>query len=148
MSRPLSQNPILFYLGYGCSLLSIYFGINAMIRPANALSWFELHPPAATSPLDAIAPGTSTGKELYNLLMPVYGSRNVQAGLVMAVAAWCRHSTILGASIVGFAGAAVVDGWACWMGGQGEWNHWCYVPQLAVLGSLLLGIADGKRKTS
>lgn len=135
--RPLSQNPILFYLGYGTSLLAFGFGLNAFINPASALSWFELAPPS---------PDNGYGTDLYNLMMQPYGARNIHVGITMFASAWYRQSKILGAAILGFAGVAVVDGVACWQRGEGEWNHWCYAPQLVILGSLLLGVFDGKRK--
>lgn len=136
-TRPFSQNPILFYLGYGTSLLALGFGLNAFINPASALSWFELAPPS---------PDNTSATELYRLMMQPYGARNIQVGVTMLASAWYRQGKILGLSILSFAGVAIVDGVACWQRGEGEWNHWCYAPQLIILGSLLLGVLDGKKK--
>jgi hypothetical protein len=136
-SRPLSQSPILFYLGYGTSLIALGFGLNAFISPASALSWFELPPPS---------PENIAATELYQLMMQPYGARNIHVGITMFASAWYRQSKILGLAILSFAGVAIVDGVACFQRGEGEWNHWCYAPQLIILGSLLLGAFDGKKK--
>jgi hypothetical protein len=138
-ARPLSQSPILFYLGYGCAALSFGLGFNAIFNPASALSWFEMPAPS---------PSNREAHELYRLIMSPYGARNIYAGVTMLVSAYQRQGKSLGAFILAFAGVAVVDGIACWQRGQGEWNHFCYVPQLVVLSSFLLGAWDGKTKTA
>jgi hypothetical protein len=128
---------VLFYLGYGVSAISIAFGLNAFISPSSALSWFELPPPS---------PDNIAATDLYQILMQPYGVRNIHIGMTMFASAWYRQGQILGMAILGFAGVAVVDGMTCWRRGEGEWNHWCYAPQLAILGLILMGALDRKEK--
>lgn len=132
-ARPLSHHPILFWLGIAAGAIALGFGVNALIRPAHAMSFFEIDPP--TSP---------DGRDLFDLIVPVYGIRNVHLGLTILIAAYLRAHKMMGWGIFGFAACAVVDGVVCWRRGLGQGTHWGYAPQLFILGGLLMGVLDGK----
>lgn len=134
MARPLSQS--IFVLGWAALVGAIAtgFGINAVLRPVNAMTWFEIAPPPN---------GERWDEEFFQLILPVYGSRNILIGLTIILAAYNRHSQILGFLVLGFGALATVDGFACWRRGVGEWNHWGYAPQLLGLSTLVFGLWDG-----
>ncbi|KAL1954527.1 hypothetical protein VTO42DRAFT_1087 [Malbranchea cinnamomea] len=109
------------------------FGINAVVRPDNALMFFEFAPPRA--PQD---------KEMVDSLMAVYGVRDIFMGLAIYAAAWVGTRRSLGWTLIAASGVAFADGLVCWAHGKGEWNHWGYAPVIAVVGTLLLGVLDGR----
>ncbi|WVN90648.1 uncharacterized protein L203_105890 [Cryptococcus depauperatus CBS 7841] len=111
----------------------IGFGINAILRPENALSFFELDYPT-----------TRTEKSIIDSLMIVYGARDVFMGLTLYITAAYNNSRSLGWTLLAASGVAYVDGMVCWANGHGEWNHWGYAPMITVVGALLLGICDRK----
>ncbi|GAK66375.1 uncharacterized protein PAN0_012d4597 [Moesziomyces antarcticus] len=106
----------------------IGFGVNAILRPDNALTFFEFAPPLA--PAD---------KTLVKYLMTVYGVRDIFMGLAMIAAAWAREAKTLGWICVAASMVAFADGAVCWHAGKGEWGHWSYAPMLTIIGSLLIG---------
>ena len=103
------------------------FGINAILRPSHALTFFEFSPPASTA--DA---------KLVDSLMAVYGARDIFMGLAIYAAAFFGTKKSLGWTLIAASGVAVADGLVCYSHGQGEWNHWGYAPMITVVGSLLL----------
>lgn len=107
----------------------IGFGINAMARPENALSWFEWDYPAAA---DVAA------RQLVDRIMFIYGARDIFMGVALYAAAFFGSRRALGAILVACSAIAGVDGVACRMAGQGEWGHWGYAPVLTVVGALLM----------
>ncbi|KAK3392687.1 hypothetical protein B0H63DRAFT_386961 [Podospora didyma] len=103
------------------------FGINAILRPSHALTFFEFSPP--TSAADA---------KLVDSLMAVYGARDIFMGLAIYAAAFFGTKKSLGWTLIAASGVAVADGLVCYSHGQGEWNHWGYAPMITLVGSLLL----------
>ncbi|KAJ5104483.1 hypothetical protein NUU61_001830 [Penicillium alfredii] len=109
----------------------VAFGVNAVLRPDNALTFFEFEPPAA-----------ATDKNMVDSLMAVYGVRDIFMGLAIYAAAFVGTRRSLGWTLLAASAVASADGFVCWTHGQGEWNHWGYAPMVAVLGGLLLGLSD------
>lgn len=105
----------------------IAFGINAILRPSHALTFFEFAPPLA--PAD---------RKLIDYLMIVYGVRDIFMGLAMYAAAWTGEIKTLGWIDLAASAVAFADGAVCWHAGKGEWGHWSYAPLLTIVGSLLL----------
>nr|ODN85429.1 hypothetical protein L203_05045 [Cryptococcus depauperatus CBS 7841] len=132
-AAPLSQSTTLRLAGTAFGTIFIGFGINAILRPENALSFFELDYPT-----------TRTEKSIIDSLMIVYGARDVFMGLTLYITAAYNNSRSLGWTLLAASGVAYVDGMVCWANGHGEWNHWGYAPMITVVGALLLGICDRK----
>jgi hypothetical protein len=132
MTPPLSHSR--FLLAWACLIgcIAIGFGINGILRPENALTWFELYFPEKSQ----------FDEEFLNLIMPIYGARNIFIGMSIMVAAYYQHAKILGANVLGMGIIAFIDGLACYRRGTGSEHHWGYAPQLVILGFLLLGVLD------
>ncbi len=111
------------------------FGVNAILRPANALTFFELARPA--SPADA---------RVVDSLMAVYGARDIFMGLAIYSAAFFGTKESLGYTVIAASAVAVADGAICFSHGQGHWGHWSYAPILTAVGAVLLGVLDGTQK--
>lgn len=109
----------------------IGFGINGMLRPRNALEFFEFE-----------APASAADAKVIDSLMIVYGARDIFMGLAVYAAACFGDRRSLGWILISGSLVAFVDGAVCWRQGKGEWNHWGYAPMLTVVGSMLLGILD------
>ncbi|KAL0569326.1 hypothetical protein V5O48_012632 [Marasmius crinis-equi] len=107
------------------------FGINAILRPDHALTFFEFSPPAGAS-----------DKQLVNSLMFVYGVRDIFMGLACYAAAFTGNKRTLGWILLAGSGVAFADGFVCYQAGKGEWNHWGYAPMLTIVGALLIGASD------
>ena len=107
----------------------IGFGINAVLRPSNALTFFELYPPTE---------GTAE-QSLVDALLIVYGVRDVFMGLAIYATAFFGSRRALGWIVVAGSAVAFADGAVCRAyAGRGEMNHWGYAPVLTVVGTLLL----------
>ena len=131
MSRPLSQHPIVYFLGLAAGAIAVGFGINVFIRPHHAISFFEIEQPSGVD-----------GKDFFDLIIPVYGIRNIALGGTVLAAGYRKDHKLMGWNILSFAVAAVVDGIVCWRRGHGQGRHWGYAPQLAILASVLMGAFD------
>lgn len=107
------------------------FGINAMLRPEHALTFFEFEPP-------------TVDKQLVKDLMVVYGARDIFMGVAIYAAAYFAHPKALGWIMLAGSAVAFVDGAVVYASpvAQGEMNHWGYAPILGVVGAILLGIFD------
>lgn len=127
----LSQSSVLHLAATAFGTIFIGFGINAIIRPDHALTFFEFAPPVGI-----------TDHQLVDSLMAVYGIRDIFMGLAIYAATFYGTSKSLGWTLISASAVAVGDGVVCWSHGQGEWNHWGYAPMITVVGSLLLGIFD------
>ncbi|KAK8052473.1 hypothetical protein PG993_003858 [Apiospora rasikravindrae] len=104
------------------------FGINALLRPDHALTFFAFSPPVA--PAD---------RRTVDSLMYVYGARDVFMGIAICAAAAAGTKRSLALTLLAASGVALVDGAACFAAhGQGHWNHWGYAPVVTVVGVLLL----------
>ena len=109
------------------------FGINAILRPENALEFFEFRALASTA-----------DKNLIDGLMIVYGVRDIFMAVAIYSATYFGSRKSLGWILIAVSGVAFVDGFVCRIyAGNGEWNHWGYAPILTVVGSVLLGVLDG-----
>ncbi|KAK4679812.1 hypothetical protein QC764_207380 [Podospora pseudoanserina] len=127
-----SQLSALQYAAHAFATIFTGFGINAILRPQHALTFFEFAPPASAA--DA---------KMVDSLMAVYGARDIFMGVAIYAAALFGTKKSLGWTLVAASGVAVVDGIVCWSHGQGEWNHWGYAPMITAVGAVLLGILDG-----
>ena len=133
MARPLSNHPILYYLGIAAGIIGVGFGTNAFINPINAMTFFEIDRPTS-----------GDGQDFFNLMLPVYGARNIAIGSNILAAAYRKDFKLMGWNIFSFSLCAVVDGIVCWQRGHGQGGHWGYAPQLIILASLLMGVFDGR----
>ena len=112
--------------------ISVGFGINAILRPDNALEFFELK-----------APASAPDKKLVDILMMVYGVRDIFMGLAIYSAAYFGDRKALGWIVISCSAVAFADGAICLTQvGKGEWNHWSYAPIMTAVGSMLLGVLD------
>jgi len=127
----ISQSPFLHIAASAIATIFIGFGVNAILRPDNALTFFEWETPT-----------TASDKTLVGSLMTVYGVRDIFTGLAIYATAYFGNRKALGWILIAGSGVAFADGVVCWNQGKGEWNHWGYAPMLTVVGSLLLGILD------
>lgn len=111
-------------------LLPTLLGINAILRPASALSLFDFPTPSQPE-----------GQRLARSLMQIYGSRNVAVGLT-TLAIWSsgdRH--LLGLVMFALTQIAIVDGFVSRAQiGRGQWNHWVFAILGAGLGAGVLGL--------
>lgn len=131
-SSSVSQSPSLRIAASVFATIFIGFGINAILRPQQALEFFEFETPASTS-----------DKKVVDGLMIVYGVRDIFMGLAMYLAAYFGNRKSLGWILIAGSGVAFVDGAVCRThAGKGEWNHWSYAPILTAVGSVLLGVLD------
>ena len=127
-----SQSPYLHIAATVFATIFLGFGINAMLRPRNALEIFEFEAPASIA-----------DKKLVDNLMVIYGARDVFMGLAIYSAEYFGNRKTLGWILIAGSGVAFVDGAVCRAQiGRGEWNHWGYAPALAVVGSVLVGVLD------
>ncbi|EGN97306.1 hypothetical protein SERLA73DRAFT_139472 [Serpula lacrymans var. lacrymans S7.3] len=127
-----SQSPYLRFSATIFATIFLGFGINGILRPRNAIEFFEFE-----------APASAVDKKLVDNLMVLYGARDVFMGLAIYAAAYFGDRKTLGCILIAGSGVALVDGAVCKAQvGKGEWNHWNYAPVLATVGSLLLGALD------
>lgn len=125
----ISQSPFLRIAASAIATITVAFGVNAILRPDHALTFFEWE-----------APTTPSDKNLVDNLMVVYGVRDIFMGLAVYSTVYFGNRKALGWILIAGSGVAFADGLVCWNQGKGEWNHWSYAPILLVVGSLLLGI--------
>ncbi|KAJ6110053.1 hypothetical protein N7486_002288 [Penicillium sp. IBT 16267x] len=124
---PLSKSVFLKLAAFAFASTMAGFGINALVRPAHALSFFEFEPPAGTA-----------DQKMVNSLMAVYGVRDIFMGLAIHIALFLGTSKSLGWSLIIASAVAFADGAICWSHGQGQWSHWGYAPLILVVGVLIL----------
>ncbi|KAJ5198863.1 hypothetical protein N7491_000570 [Penicillium cf. griseofulvum] len=128
---PLSNSVALRLAASAIATIFVGFGVNAILRPDHALTFFEFKPP--TSVVD---------KQMVESLMAVYGVRDIFMGIAIYVASYFGTRSSLGWILLAASSVAFADGVVCWTHGLGQWNHWGYAPMVAVTGSLLLGVFD------
>ncbi|KAH1487986.1 hypothetical protein LV164_008190 [Aspergillus fumigatus] len=131
----MSQSASVSLLTTVVGFIPISFGINAILRPEHALTFFEFEPPVAPS-----------DRSLVDNLMIIYGVRDIFMGLAIYAAGFLGTRKSLGWTLIATSAVAFVDGAVCWSQGHGQWNHWGYAPVLAIIGGLLVG-SDGKNTT-
>ncbi|KAM0814725.1 hypothetical protein AB5N19_00515 [Seiridium cardinale] len=110
-------------------ILPTVLGINAVLRPASALSLVGVSQPS--QPQD---------QKLAHFLIQMYGARNIAVGL-LALLLWSRgERRTLGLGMFAMMPIALIDGFASRMQlGRGEWGYWFFVPVGAILGAGSLG---------
>ncbi|GMF96935.1 unnamed protein product [Aspergillus oryzae] len=128
---PLSENTALRLAGNAFGTIILGFGINALIRPDHALTFFEWTPPTVTA-----------DRQLVNSLMYVYGVRDIYMGLSVYVASIFGTPESLGWTLLAFSAVAFADGAICWSWEHGKWGHWSYAPIVALIGTALSGLLD------
>jgi hypothetical protein len=127
-----SQSPSLRVAASVFATIFLGFGINAMLRPRQALEFFEFEVPASAA-----------DKKVVDGLMVIYGARDIFMGLALYSAAYFGNHKSLGWILIAGSAVAFVDGAVCRAQvGKGEWNHWGYAPMLTAIGSLLVGVFD------
>jgi hypothetical protein len=131
ITMPISQSPILLVASQALATVGVGFGINAILRPENALTLFEWDPPTTKADLEVV-----------NSLLAVYGVRDIFMGLALYSAALWGTRKSLGWTLIASGGVALADGYICYLHGHGQWNHWTYMPIVAGVGALLTGIFD------
>lgn len=153
-SSIISQSQSLRIAGTIFGTIFIAFGLNAILNPLSALSFFEIHPPPSSYYSNSNS--TADQKTLIDSLMIIYGARDIFMGLAIYSAAYFggnneknshekrkAKNKALGWILIAGSGVAFVDGGVCKsIVGKGEWNHWGYAPVLAAVGLGLLGVFD------
>lgn len=133
----LSHSPALTYTALAIGTTFVGFSINALVRPASALSFM------ADQKLPPQTPSTEKEYKVIKTLLHFYAARNAFMGLGIYVAAYAGERSVLGALVVLGGGVAFADGLACKVDtGRGEWDHWGYAPVLVGVGLGLLGVMD------
>ncbi|KAL4865139.1 hypothetical protein BDV12DRAFT_175095 [Aspergillus spectabilis] len=127
----ISQHAGLRIAANASALMAIGFGINALLRPAHALTFFEWERPT-----------TLPEQQLVDSLLYVYGVRDIFWGLAIYIASAYGTRQSLGLTIIAGSAVAFADGAICYTWGHGEWGHWSYAPLHTALGAALLGVFD------
>ena len=128
----ISNSPLLRIAANAGATVAVGFGINAILRPDNALTFFGWEAPTSDGP----------AKDLVRHLLFIYGVRDIFMGIATYIAAYFGDRKTLGWMLIATSAVAFADGLSCWYHGEGAWMHWSYMPMLIGHGSLLLGILD------
>lgn len=127
-----SRVTLLFAVWLG--LNPVGFGINCILRPEHAYTFFEFDLPADHDLLDS--------------MMRLQGARNIYIGLMILTCAFIGSRTTLGLSLLFFSAVAVADGLVCQSYGRGQQNHFGYAPIVVVNGLIQLALGQYERKSS
>lgn len=115
------------------NILPILSGINAVLRPASALSL-----------LGFPTPPEPKGQKLSDSLLRMYGVRQATMGLASLALWWAGEHRLMGVFMLVNSPVAIVDGLVSrWQIGGGEWGHWGFIPLGLVLTAGLLGAERG-----
>lgn len=132
MGQRISQSTSVLIAASAFATIFVGFGINAILRPEHALTFFEFETLATTS-----------NKTLIDGLMFIYGVRDIFMGLAIYAVAYFGDRRALGWILIAGSGVAYADGAICLAQvGNGQWNHWSYAPMLTTIGVVLLGVLD------
>ncbi|KAM7213676.1 integral membrane protein [Rhypophila decipiens] len=130
----------LTYLPHVANLIGtifIGFGMTAILRPTDALTFFEYH----------ALPTNASDQKMVHSLLAVYGVRDIFMGLAIYMSSWTGTRKSLGWMLILASAVAFADGYIT-LGTEGnvkgEWNHWGYAPVLTGLGAMLVGVFDGR----
>jgi hypothetical protein len=127
-SSSLSSSPLLIAASVFGTIF-VGFGINAIFKPASAISFFELGLPLTAS----------ADSKTVEALLVVYGIRDIFMGLAIYATAYFRNRNALGWILLSSSAVAFGDGVVCRLySGTGEWNHWGYAPAILGVGLGLL----------
>ncbi|CAD6453138.1 25861c26-2114-481d-b35f-3da481b28d10 [Sclerotinia trifoliorum] len=124
----MTLSKILRFLPNIFGTIFILLGINAVIRPSHALTFYQ--------PFSF--PKNASDAALVEALMTIYGARDIFMGLAMYIASYYRNYKILGWVVMAGSAVAFVDGWVCYRAGGGEGDHWAYAPVHMTVGVLLV----------
>ncbi|KAL4917410.1 hypothetical protein BDW62DRAFT_184016 [Aspergillus aurantiobrunneus] len=127
----ISQHPGLRIGTQAFALMAFGFGVNAILRPEHALSFFEWEMPQSLPE-----------RQLVEGLLYVYGVRDIFWGLATYIASAYGSRQTAGLTLVAGSAVAFADGFICWTWGKGQWGHWSYAPMFTVVGAALLGLFD------
>lgn len=121
-------SPALLYTSHAISLTFLAFGLNALLNPPSALSFYLLTPPTTTS--------TPSDTQAVHSLLAAYGVRDIFMGLSLFSAGQFGTAKSLGLTLLAAAAVAVADGLVCqvYAAGEGVMNHWGYAPLVALVG--------------
>ncbi|KAF7195569.1 hypothetical protein HII31_03163 [Pseudocercospora fuligena] len=123
----ISSSPVLRYISLAFATIFVGFGINAIVNPTSALSFFELSYPTLPDQ-----------RKLVDALLFVYGARDIFMGAAIYISALYGNTTVVGWVVLAAGLTAGADGWACkYIVGAGEMNHWGYAPILLVMGAMM-----------
>jgi hypothetical protein len=128
----LSQSPYLINTAGVIGHLLVLGGSGSILSPRSVVGAFGLE-----------TPSTPEGQKLVDLLVPLYGFREVSLGLSM-VAVW-RYGSVrtLGWTTLSVVVTALGDGWIARKQRKGmEWVHWGLIPVALGVGAGLLGYFD------
>ncbi|KAI9372248.1 hypothetical protein BJX61DRAFT_508039 [Aspergillus egyptiacus] len=128
---PISHHAGLRIAANASALMAIGFGLNALLRPANALTFFEWERPT-----------TGPEQDLVDSLLYVYGVRDIFWGLAIYIASAYGTRQSLGLTMIAGSAVAFADGAICYTWGRGQWGHWSYAPVHTAIGAALLGVFD------
>lgn len=122
----------LLYTSHAISLTFIAFGLNALLNPTSALSFYLLTPPTTAS--------TPSDTQAVHSLLAAYGVRDIFMGLSLFSAGLFGTPKSLGLTLLAAAAVAVADGFVCqvYAAGEGVMNHWGYAPLVAGVGVAVL----------
>ena len=144
-SQPLSTSPKLIYAAVTIATIFLLFGLNAILRPSSAITFFANFPPTTASTNPALA---SERTKLHTLLT-AEGIRNIYIAFTIYLITFSplipptSRAQLLGYTMVGSAIVAFFDGLGCKVHArQGEWDHWGYGGVVFGLGVVLLGVFD------
>lgn len=130
---PLSQLAALPYIANIIGTIFVAAGINAILRPTDALTYFEYHTP----------PTGAKDRQMVDSLLAIYGVRDIFMGFSIYAATLTGTKKSLGWTLVFASAVAFADGVITKSAnGTGEWGHWSYAPVLTVVGSFLVGLFD------
>ena len=139
-----SQTPALLIAANFFATISFGFGINAIVRPANGLSFFEF----PTTKEEKAALAAKQESSVVNGMMAVYGVRDIFMGVATYAAAYfspANDHRILGCMLIATSLVAFADGAICVAYKTGaQWNHWGYAPVVGGIGAVLFGVLDPK----
>jgi hypothetical protein len=128
----LSQSPYLINTAGVIGHLLVLGGSGSILSPRSVIGAFGLD-----------TPSTPEAQKLVDLLVPLYGFREVSLGLSM-VAVW-RYGSVrtLGWTTLSVVVTALGDGWIARKQRKGlEWVHWGLIPVALGVGAGLLGYFD------
>ncbi|KAL3458187.1 hypothetical protein BJX64DRAFT_228273 [Aspergillus heterothallicus] len=128
---PLSQHKGLRIAADLFAVTCIASGINALLRPASALSFFHWDYPTTTAQSD-----------LVDSLLYVYAIRDILMGASVYISKAYGTQQSLGLTLLANCAVAWGDGLICWTWGKGHWGHWTYAPIYSVVAAAILGAFD------
>lgn len=111
---PISHSNAIRWICAAFGVIPIAFGINCIVNKEAALAFFELDYPVLPDQ-----------RHVVDVLMVVYGYRDIFMGLAILAPAYFGNRRALGWIMLSVSSVAFVDGWVCYsMVGKGAMNHW------------------------